>query len=306
MRAIFTYILSIISIASIMANNNTKNEDCDVCSTSSSSTSINFDFNNQNYIGLYYLYQNYRTYNGIFNNSKKFNEHYRTLQLTSNYMITSKWNISFSIPLHIHNRNLEDNSLKQNESGLGDLSFQSTYRILQSDTMANTNWFLNVGGGIKSPTAKFKNRDGQGTNPNFNLGSGAWDYSLTSLFNLKFKNSGLNTQITYVFKTENETYFQFGNQTDISILYYQTMNWFTNQPFNIFSGIKSEYYDNNKQFGYLIDDSKGYIHNLQIGGNIPLKQVQIGCMAYIPIHQNLMNNRINSQFKALIYALWNL
>ena len=280
-------------------------KDCDVCSTSTNSTSINFDFNNQNYIGLIVLYQNYKTYNGIFNNSKRFNEYYRTLQFGGNYMITSKWNLTTAIPVHIHNRILEDSSIKQDESGLGDIFVQSTYQVLQSDSLNSTRWTLKLGAGIKAPTANFKNRDGQGSNPNFNLGSGAWDYSVTTLFNLKFKQSGLNTQFNYTFKTENDKRFQFGNQTDISILYFRTVNWLKNQPLNLFSGIRSEFYENNKQYGYVLENSKGYIHNLQIGFNVPLKRVQMGCMTYIPLKQNLMDNRIDAKFKALVYANWN-
>ncbi len=302
----FIYLFGILSFYQAIANNTTiDKEDCDVCSTSTSSTSINFDFNNQNYIGLYFIYQNYKTYNGIFNNSKRFNEHYRTLQFTGNYMINPKLNITWSIPVHIHNRILEDQSIKQKESGLGDLSFQSTYQILQSDSTKKATWTLNIGGGIKTPTAQFENRDGQGSNPNFNLGSGAWDYNITSLFSIKFRQSGVNTQLSYTFKTENSMDFQFGNQTDLSILYYKTINWFAKQPFNILSGIKSEFYENNREYGYRIINSKGYIHNLQIGGNIPIKTFNLGCLAYIPIKQNLMNKRIESKFRSLVYINWN-
>ena len=87
MKTLFTFIISITGLYLVNAHITLDKEDCDVCSTSTSSTSINFDFNNQNYLGLLFLYQNYKTYNGIFNNSKKFQEHYRTLQLTGNYMI---------------------------------------------------------------------------------------------------------------------------------------------------------------------------------------------------------------------------
>lgn len=281
-------------------------DDCDVCSTSTGSTSINFDLNNQNFLGLYMLYQNYKTYNGIFNNSKQFNEHYRTFQVTGNYMITPKWNASVFIPIHLHNRVLEDNSIKQEESGLGEISFQTTYRILQSDSTTTNSWSLNMGGGIKAPTAQFKNRDGQGSNPNFNLGSDAWDYHITTLFNIKFKqSSGLNTQFTYTLKSENDIRFQFGNQTDISILYYRSINWFEKQPFVLFSGLKSEFYETNKQYGYQIDYSKGYNHQIQFGGNLPLNNFNIGTMAYIPLKQNLMDERIDSKFKALLYLRWN-
>lgn len=307
MKSVFIYFTALIGICSMYAKTTLQaSEDCDVCSTSTSSTSINFDFNSRNYIGLYTLYQNYKTYNGIFKNSKQFKEHYRTLQLSGNYMISPRWNVTLSMPIHIHNRVLEDQSIKQNESGLGDISLQSTYQILKSDSTQKTNWSLNFGGGIKTPTAKFENRDGQGSNPNFNLGSGSWDYSLTTLFNIKGKQAGINTQLTYTFKSENKSSFKFGNQTDVSILYYKTINPLKNQPFNLFAGIKSEFYDNNQQYGYRINHSKGFIHQIQIGGNLPLKTINLGCMAYIPIKQNLMDKRIHGHFKALFYIKINL
>ena len=43
-----------------------------------------------------------------------------------------------------------------------------------------------------------------------------------------------------------------------------------------------------------------------MGGNIPFKRLNLGCMAYIPIKQNLMDERIDSKFKALLYLNWNL
>lgn len=305
MKALFTFLLSLTGFYLVTAYSTIDKEDCDVCSTSSSSTSINFDFNNQNHIGLLFLYQNYKTYNGIFNNSKKFQEHYRTLQLTGNLMINQNWNVTWAVPVHVHNRILEDNSLKQNESGLGDIALQSTYQLFQSDSTSQTKWKLYLGGGIKAPTAEFKERDGQTSNPNFNLGSGAWDYSLISRFNIKLNQSGINTQLTYTFKSKNTKHFQFGNQTEVSILYFKTININSKQPFQLFTGLKSEFYSNNKQYGYVIDNSKGYIHNLQLGGNIPFKKLNLGCMAYIPIKQNLMNERINSKFKTLLYLNWN-
>ena len=233
-----------------------------------------------------------------------FNEHYRTLQLTGNYMVNPKWNLTVTVPVHIHNRVLEDQSIKQNESGLGDISLQSTYQILKSDSTQNTAWSLYIGGGIKSPTAQYENRDGQGSNPNFNLGSGAWDYSIISRFNLKFQSSGINTQVTYTLKAENDVDFKFGNQTNVSVLYYKTVNRSTDRPFNILAGIKSDFYENNKQYGYQIDASKGYVHNLQIGGNMPLKRFNVGCLTYIPVKQNLMDHRIKARLKALVYVNW--
>lgn len=306
MKTLLIYLLGVMCLMNIMAKtNHPVEDDCDVCSTSSSSTAINFDLNNQNYIGFYGLYQNYKTYNGIFNNSKQFNEHYRTLQISGNYMVNSKWNISVAMPMHFYSRTLEDNTIKQDESGIGDISISSMYLALQSDSINQSNWLLKLGGGIKAPTAEFKSRDGQGSNPNFNLGSGAWDFSVSSLFNLKFKKSGLNTQVTYTFKTENNADFQFGNQSDLSILYYRTVDWFKNKPLNVFGGVKSEFYESNKQYGYYLDHSKGYIHHIQFGGNVLFNKIQVGCLAFIPFKQNLMNNRIDAQFKGLIYANWN-
>lgn len=301
---LFCITLSILQIKAY--NDKPLKNDCDVCSTSSNSTSINFNSNSKTYFGLNFIYQKYKTYNGIFKNSKQFNEQYRTIQLSGNLKLSQKWNTAINIPIHTHYRELEDHSISQNENGFGDITLQSSYLVLNSDSSSTRQWKWFIGSGVKIPTAKYESRDGQGTNPNFNLGSGAWDILLSTQFNIKLKNSGINTQINYAFKTENDDDFQFGNQTDISILYIKQTNWLTSINTSLLSGIKSEFYQNNSQNGYRITNSKGQLHQIQLGTDLGLNKINFGFMAFIPISQNLMDKRIKSQFRGLIYARYSI
>lgn len=291
---------------SSLANSDEEIKNCDVCSATTNANSLNVLLNNKSYIGLNYLFQNYKTYNGIFNNSKTFNEKYNTIQIAGRINMIEKWLIDISIPLHFHNRILSDKTINQSTDGIGDLNIQSSYQLLSSDSISKSPWKWYLGGGLKIPFAEYENQDMQNGNPNFNLGSGAWDFYLSSRFQLNLKNSGINVQLGYALKTENKDEFKFGNQTDVGFTYFRSvLNEKKINP-TLLVGIKSEFYDYNEQFGYKIKESNGYLHQIQFGSQVQIQKFNVGFSAFIPVKQDLMNQRIKAKFRNLIYIRYSI
>src|SRR5690606_25291318 len=70
----------------------------------------------------------------------------------------------------------------------------------------------NVGGLLALPTAKFENRENSTLNPNFQLGSGSWDYALSSMFQYGYNNWLASIKSQYTVNTYNNVGYKFGNQ----------------------------------------------------------------------------------------------
>lgn len=271
-------------------------EDCDACGCSANGGGMGFSsMLNNNFVGLRYMYQSYTTKQGVFKNSPWTDENFNTLQIWSRIPITKKIQITALLPYHSNDSELltESESIK----GLGDLTIIGMYAIYQTqnDSTAYTHK-LQFGGGIKVPTGKYNNANNGTLNPSFQLGTGSWDYLLVTEYVAKRKQLGLNTSLSYTFKTENEKHYKFGNQFNYggTMFYLLDFNKVKVVPQ---AGVAGEIYETNQQFKHEVIGTKGDIIFGKLGFEIGKNQFSFGVNAMLPIKQNLTGGNVEANYR---------
>ena len=274
-------------------------EDCDACGCSANGGSMGFSsMLNNNFIGLRYVYQSYTTKEGVFNNSPWINENFNSVQIWTRIPITERIQLSAIVPYHFNNRELPTG--KESISGLGDLTVMGMYTVFQTHKDSITyshKWQL--GAGIKAPTGSYNTENAGTLNPSFQLGTGSWDYLLVTEYVIKRNQLGLNTALSYNFKTENQKHYQFGNQLNYgsTIFYLLDMNKVKLVPQ---AGIAGEVYAANTQFQQEVIGTKGDILFSKFGLEVGRNKFSLGINTMIPIAQHLTGGNVKANYRLAI------
>jgi len=269
---------------------------CDACGCSASGGSMGFaSMLNSNFVGIRYFNQHYKSSDGLYSNSVWYNESFNTVQVWARIPVYKNIQISALVPYHFHNR--ETATGNQDIKGIGDITVLGMYRLYQthkdSTFLVHT---LQVGGGVKAPTGRFDQAKAGNVNPSFQVGTGSWDYLLATEYILKTKKFGLNTMLNYVFKTENEKKYRFGNQFNYSstFFYLYEKNKFSLAPQVGFAG---EVYGSNYQYSEIVRKSSGDIFFGKLGVEVGKNKFSMGANVMLPINQNLASNRVEANYR---------
>lgn len=135
----------------------------------------------------------------------------------------------FQVPLKINTRY---ESLRTTRlSGVGDIQVGATYTLIQQQDSSAIRFknLLAIGGGISLPTGKYMQRDETKVimPALFQLGSGAFQYSASIYYSLRYKRWGSTLNAVYSYAQQNEMKYQFGQryQTALAIFYRKDFNW---------------------------------------------------------------------------------
>jgi hypothetical protein len=250
---------------------------------------------NTNFIGIRYFNQSYKSTDGLYSNSPWYNENFNTLQLWARIPVVKRVQISALIPYHFHNR--ETNSGTQNISGLGDITVLGMYQLYQ--THKDSTLFihsLQAGAGLKIPVGKFDATNNGSVNPSYQVGTGSWDYLLAAEYVIRRQKFGLNTLLNYVIKTENDKYYQFGNQFNYAGTFFYSLkrNAYSIVPQLGFAG---EVYESNYQLGQKVRNTSGDIFSGKIGFEVGKDKLSLGVNVMLPIAQNLTGGNVEANYR---------
>lgn len=271
-------------------------EDCDACGCSASGGSMGFaSMLNTNFIGIRYFNQSYKSTDGLYSNSPWYNENFNTLQLWARIPVVKRVQISALIPYHFHNR--ETNSGTQNISGLGDITVLGMYQLYQ--THKDSTLFihsLQAGAGLKIPVGKFDATNNGSVNPSYQVGTGSWDYLLATEYVIRRQKLGLNTLLNYVIKTENDKYYQFGNQFNYAGTFFYLLK---RDEYSIVPqlGFAGEVYESNYQLGQKVRNTSGDIFLGKIGFEVGKDKLSLGANVMLPIAQNLTGGNVEANYR---------
>lgn len=288
-------------------------EECDACGCSNNGGSLGMGgVIDNNFIGVRYLYQEYDSRDGIFNNSPKIDENFNTIQLWSRLPISEKIDIQAFVTYHSHTRNYVDKITKI--QGVGDISIFANYKVLEKrksnynqrkNKVTSTIHQIKIGTGIKLPTGKFDEEINNSINPSFQLGTGSVDYVTMVQYLFKSNQFGVNNYINYYIKTENKKRYKFGNQLNFNSTFFYV---FKNNEKNMFVpslGVSGEFHQKNKSFDISVRDTNGYtiLSNIGIEYNTP--KMTFGTMATYPLSQNLTQGNIELKYRTNFYINYN-
>ncbi|MGO4910743.1 transporter [Leeuwenhoekiella sp. W20_SRS_FM14] len=289
-------------------------EDCDFCGCGSSGGGMGYGtVGNENFIGVRYIYQQYQSRDGIFNNSPWVEENFNTLQLWGKIPVTKKLSLTAILPYHFHNRNFADNT-SQNIEGLGDLSILGFYSIITpvpdglfKNQQSKYKHSLELGGGIKLPTGAYNRSNNEGSvNPSFQVGTGSFDYILAANYSVGYKNWGLGLMTNYTIKTENKEDYHFGDQFIYGLNVSKVYNTLKIDKIIPFIGLAGEVYSENKSYGLRVPDTEGSVLFGRVGTEVTLKKLSTGINVMLPVSQNLNAGKVEAKYRLGIHLNYTL
>lgn len=272
-------------------------DDCDGCGGASGGSLGFSSILNNNFAGIRYFSQSYSSRDGIFKNSPWIDEDFNTIQAWARIPVTSRIQISALVPYHFLSR--KKASGDENVSGVGDITLLAMYSVVRSasDSTSAYSHILQLGGGVKAPTGKYKSENNEGSvNPAFQLGTGSWDYLLAAEYVIRRENLGLNTMLNYTFKTENEKNYRFGDQFNYGGTLFYLLD-FESVKLVPQAGIAGESYKTNRQFGQDSPDTAGNIVFSKFGLEAGRDKLSVGINAMLPLSQNLTGGRVEANHR---------
>ena len=284
-------------------------EDCDVCGCSGNGGSMGYGGNfTNNFIGVRYMHQSYKSRDGIFNNSPWVEENFNTMQVWSKIPIGEKISVHAIVPYHFHNRDFKAKP-HQKINGLGDISVLAFYELVKTnkdslllnpDKLAHT---LRAGGGIKAPTGNYEKDNNAGSvNPSFQVGTGSWDYTLGLDYSLGYRTYGANVLLNYTFKSENNLNYHFGNQTNYGLSFFGSFNTLYAVSFSPSIGIAGEIFEQNKQYNQPVSNTEGDVLFTQIGLHTTYNKWSFGANLMLPVQQNLNAGLVEVNYRTAFYV----
>ena len=271
-------------------------DDCDACGCSASGGSMGFNsMLSEQFLGVRYMYQHYKSKDGVFNNSPWIDENFSTAQIWGRIHVNKKIEVMVMVPYHFLNR--EKASGNQTLDGMGDVTVMAFYNVFQTmNDSASFQHKILLGAGVKAPTGKFDNKNNGSVNPSFQLGTGSWDYNVAAEYIIRKDKWGLNSTLGYIVKTENDKKYQFGNQLNYgSTLFYTAAVKNVNIVPQL--GIAGETYQANKDYSEEVPYTKGDIFFGKIGIEIGYKKFSAGVNAMLPVNQNLTGGRVEADYR---------
>ncbi|MEN3322712.1 hypothetical protein VP395_03170 [Mariniflexile soesokkakense] len=283
---------------------------CDLCGCSTSSGSSSFGtLGNVSFLGLRYIYQDFKSKDGIFNNSPTSTERFNTYQLWGRVPISENFSLNAIVPYQGLNREFNDRS--EHRNGLGDMSIIGWYQIkfykkkteneVGSDEEKELSAHrLNIGLGAKLPTGSFEESLADRINPGFQVGTGSFDAVFSVMHTYSNNQIGINTTATYYLKTKNKNEYRFGNQFSYaSNVYYNVP--FEKSALSPFLGVSGDVYNSIKQFDETLKDTNGNIVNGTFGSEFMIDEFIIGANYTFPISQHLFGGNVTSNNRFTIY-----
>lgn len=256
----------------------------------------------KNFVGVRYQVQDFNSHVGL-HPSLATTEHFQSTELWTRFYITPKLQVISLIAYHFNEQTTTTGKVYLD--GLGDIPILANYNIINTTNqpLRDVNHNLWLGGGIKLPTGKYQFQDSpdQVANPNFQLGTGSVDFMINTIYTVRYKKIGLNSDITYKINSDNQQRYHFGNKLSgtASFVFVQQVKKVGLMPY------VGTYYENsgvNVSDGITISDTGGSALFAAGGLEMYWSRYSMGFNYRNPVSQNLANGRINAHDRAMIHV----
>jgi len=262
---------------------------CDICGCSAGSNSLGIlpGFKN-NFIGIRHQYRSFSSspHEVGSNTMPSSIENYHTTEVWAKYMPSNRWQFFAFVPYNIYQRT--ENHKETQLHGLGDISLLTNYIFINTGDSVKRTWkhALQAGFGLKLPTGKHTILvDSLMVNPNLQPGTGAYDLMLNAMYTLRYKKSGLNTELFYNHPMQNDQNFKFGDRYSVNLKYFYVRKspQFTFLPY---AGLGFETSDPNKSNNEAQQYTSTKASVMIAGIDVYYKQLAIGLNLKKPLAEN--------------------
>ncbi|WP_009036039.1 hypothetical protein [Indibacter alkaliphilus] len=214
------------------------------------------------------------------------NDTYQRADFMARIALNEKLQLNLVLPYMYNTMNGSHES--EQLSGLSDPMLMLNYKLLDQKGNPMEKWLHNlwVGAGLKAPLAEFQfSRTENLINPNFQLGSGSWDYLAMLNYTSMSNRFGLNLEAVYKFNTFNSQDYRFGNQYNAQAnVFYKTFIGGT-QLFPLI-GVYHEFGGQHTHEGFLQANSGGRLSMAQVGAQAQFKTWMLHTNYQVPISQD--------------------
>lgn len=139
-------------------------------------------------------------------------DRFHQMQLSGIWALENNWQLKLTIPYLYARREALENASSKSLNSLGDASF-SVQKMVWSHMDSNHLHSLYLSAGLQAPTGPFEDRPIESVfAPNFQAGSGSWDFLLTLQYEFSWQKYLLVFQSAHVQNTTNPYQYRFGDQ----------------------------------------------------------------------------------------------
>lgn len=222
------------------------------------------------------------------------NDSYNKVELWGRFYINKRIQLFAFVPYSFNN--MDGTEQKVRTHGLSDITVVANYLILNTgeDSTSTFKHTWMAGGGIKLPTGSSDLEDqGKLVNPNFQLGTGSTDFIISTVYTVRYKKVGLNTETGYKINTRNSNDYLFGNQFHAStqFFYWQNIKGFSLLPN---AGVYYESAPKHKSGDIIQPNTGGTALLLTTGLETYVKRFTLGINYKYPLSQNYNSDEISS------------
>ncbi len=224
-------------------------------------------------------------------------EIYSKIELFAKYNVNPKFRLLLTIPYKFNDINGEK------FRDIGDISLIGQYLVyattpkLKNESQYRQRIYL--GGGVKMPSGAFNTKSSDGDlEPHFQTGTGAFDFLVNGIYFAKYKDFGLNADVTYSMATVNKNQYQFANRLNVSSsLFYQFS--VDQTGFLPHAGIYLESAGFDKQDGLQVDDSGGNVLFITGGLDMYFSLFSLNINYQYPVSEKLNGDQTNNKFRVI-------
>ncbi len=285
---------------------------CDICGCGVGSNYIGIlpEFRNH-ILGIRYRSNKLLTHVGVGGSSSYLTttEYYRTTELWGGFKVGKNLRLITSVPYSFIKKENQSSSLDKN--GIGDISGILFYQLLNTKKLRHGKLLINnlwLGGGIKLPTGEYNPIDKMNTNASnlFQLGTGSVDFSINSMYDLRYQDAGINFTGNYKMNLANSSSYLYGNKLSLTSQFYykfKLANKLTIAPNAglLYETAQKDVDNNNK-----VDVSGGTVTMGGIGMETTYNNLNFGINWQLPIQQDLANEIVKAKSRIMMHISFTL
>jgi hypothetical protein len=248
----------------------------------------------KNFAGVRYRYSSYISTLDDSHAAQYSYETFQTAELWGRFYPTDRIQAFVFVPFNFNERQegIHTNRLE----GLGDIVISANYNLINTYDSVNAPLKHNLllGAGLKLPTGEFRAiENGLTVNQNFQLGTGSLDFLFNLIYTVRYRNAGLNTELSYSVNTTNKDEYKFGDAARVALTTYYIFRAkaVTIMP-NV--GLSGEFFKDNQQFGEPFSDTGGWALLLNAGAEIYYGNFALGFSYSRPGRQELFSGKVEA------------
>ncbi|MDX1943706.1 MAG: hypothetical protein SFU99_24275 [Saprospiraceae bacterium] len=250
------------------------------------------------FVGLRYQYRSFRSEHlPLFSQTETLvsHEYFHTTELWGRWNPSKKLQLFAFVPVHFMQK--RETGISTRENGIGDPSVIANLVLFNTGDDVRNTWkhAIQIGAGIKFPVghSNLKLSDGL-VNPNFQLGTGSFDFPLNAIYTIRYKRAGLSTEVNYRINTANSNDYRFGNRlnTGTHFFYWQQVGATAFLPS---VGTLWEYAAQDLENGIYQDLTGGQSLWLTTGLDVYFQRFSVGMSYQQALYQDLAEGQLTSR-----------